>query len=97
MTDLGLTEYKIKIEILAELWMNSREDEEFEKFFSYNDLGLPLAYALREGIVPSTGKASNFINETFASLLSTLEIEDEGFDDLDEVLDFAEGSKNILE
>jgi hypothetical protein len=31
-----------KISILAELWMNYRDDEELQDFIEYNDLGLPL-------------------------------------------------------
>lgn len=83
--------------ILADLWQNNREDEELMDFFEHNDLGLPLAYAVAEGIVRSTDKAQTFIEETFAGLLKTLDIEDDGFDSLDELLEFSEASKNLLD
>ena len=41
--------------------MEYRDDVEFKDFIEYNDLGLPLAYAIAEGIVEKTDIASNFI------------------------------------
>jgi len=71
--------------ILAELWMTYRNDSNFEEFISYNDLGLPLAYALSTSVVKRTEMSNKFIEETFALLLGALEIEDTGFDVLDEL------------
>ncbi len=71
--------------ILAELWMTYRNDENFQEFISYNDLGLPLAYALATSIVKRTEMSTKFIDETFALLLGSLEVEDTGFDVLDEI------------
>ncbi len=75
-----------KVAILAELWMEYRYDEDFLDFFEYNDLGLPLAYALNEKIVEMTDAAKAFIEETFFLLLESLEVEDDGFEVLDELL-----------
>lgn len=77
--------------ILADLWLNYRYDEEFADFIQYNDLGLPLAYAIDSGIVKMTDQAQGFIEETFSLLLAGLDIEDTGFETLDDVLS-AEGS-----
>jgi hypothetical protein len=49
-------------------------------------MGLPLAYALSEGIVKGTEFSDKFIDETFDLLLAGLSIEDTGFDSLDDVL-----------
>jgi hypothetical protein len=57
---------------------------------SYNDLGLPLAYAVSSSIIPSNVLVDNFINETFDMLLSILGIEDEGFESLTDIF-FAAG------
>jgi hypothetical protein len=65
--------------------MNYRDDENFEDFISYNDLGLPLAYLVATGIVKTTDMANKFINETFELLLASLEVNDEGFEDLDDI------------
>lgn len=72
--------------ILADLWLNYRYDEEFADFIQYNDLGLPLAYAIDSGIVKMTDQAQSFIEETFSLLLAGLDIEDTGFETLDDVL-----------
>lgn len=76
-----------KCRILAELWMDYRDEEEFQDFIQYNDLGLPLAYAMAEGIVERSDLASNFINEAYDILLSALGVEDTGFDTLNDLLD----------
>ena len=76
-----------KAEILADLWMNYRKDEEFEDFFEYNDLGLPLAYAMSVGIIKNNDTVSSMVEETFLLLLAGLEIEeDEGYETLDDLL-----------
>lgn len=74
-----------KADILSELWLGYKSDPNFEDFFSYNDLGLPLAYAVANGIVKPTEMSNRFIDETFALLLASLEVEDEGFSDLDDI------------
>jgi hypothetical protein len=80
------TKFKAKCDILADLWLNYRYDEEFVDFIEYNDLGLPLAYALSEGIVEKTPLAKTFVEETFDLLLAGLGIEDEGYTLFDEML-----------
>jgi hypothetical protein len=76
-----------KTSILAELWMEYKNDEEFDDFMQYNDLGLPLAYAISNGIVDGTEQSEKFINETFELLLTILGIEDQGFETLNDLLD----------
>ncbi len=43
-----------KLSILSQLWLDYRDDEEFTDFIEYNDLGLPLAYAISNDIVKIT-------------------------------------------
>lgn len=85
------TLFSEKCNILAELWMNYREDEEFQDFISYSDLGLPLAYATASEIIltESDDPAGEIINETWDLLLAGLGIEDTGFDTLEEILELA--------
>lgn len=80
------TKFKHKCDILADVWLNYRNDEEFVDFIEYNDLGLPLAYALSEGIVEKTALAKTFINESFDLLLAGLGVDDEGYIILDDML-----------
>jgi hypothetical protein len=87
MSETNTTPYSSKCDILADLWMNYRADEEFQDFLEYNDLGLPIAYAISNGIVQSSPLAEEYINESFDLLLTALEIEeDTGFDSLDSLL-----------
>ena len=72
--------------MLAELWMNYRDDTQFADFIYYNDLGLPLAYATANKIVKLTTQGESLLNETFDLLLSALDIpEDEGYESLDDL------------
>ena len=87
---MNSTNYTDKCAILAEVWLNYRSDEEFQDFIEYNDLGLPLAYAIDSDVVKSTEMAQRFIEETFDLLLASLKVDDTGFDNLDELLLVAE-------
>ena len=78
--------------MLADLWMNYRLDEEFSDFVEYNDLGLPLAYAVVQSIAKVEAQGQQMINETFELLLTALETEDAGFDSLDDLLGFESGN-----
>jgi hypothetical protein len=80
------TTFENKCNILAELWLDYREDPEFEDFVSYNDLGLPLGFMIAEDIVTPNQRARDMIEETFVLLLATLEVEDTGFDTLDDLM-----------
>ena len=82
---MSMTTQENKQNILAELWINYKQDANFEDFISYNDVGLPLAYAISSGIVKETDIANKFIDETFLLLLNSLEVQDEGFDNLDDI------------
>lgn len=83
------TSFENKCAILADIWMNYRDDEDFKDFVEYNDLGLPMAYMIDNGIVEieDGSLGANFINETFRLLLSGLDIEEDlGFETLEDVL-----------
>lgn len=80
------TPFNIKCDILSELWIEYRGEEDFKDFVQYNDLGLPLAFMVSEKLVTSTDRANMMIEETFELLLATLEVEDQGFESLDDLL-----------
>lgn len=82
--------------ILADLWITYRNDDNFQDFISYNDLGLPLAYAIDSEIVKMTPQAEQFINETWDILMSAMDFEDIGFDSLDEILDSSTPDMGLL-
>ena len=84
------TDFSNKVSILAELWMNYRDDDHLDDFMDYNDLGLPMAYLLMNEIVLPTEQSEIYIDETFDLLLGALSMEDEGFESLDELLGSAD-------
>ena len=78
--------FENKITILAELWMNYRDDEDLQDFVEYNDLGLPLAYFLMNEIVLPTSQSELYINETYDLFIASLQVADKEWESLDEVL-----------
>lgn len=87
-SEQSTTEFTNKTNILADVWLNYRDEEGFEDFIQYNDLGLPLAYLVSTGVVEAKSEhAKSFINETFDLLLAGVDVEDTGFETLDEILD----------
>jgi hypothetical protein len=78
--------FENKITILAELWMNYRDDEDLQDFLDYNDLGLPLAYLLMNEIVLPTSQSEIYINETYDLLIASLTVEDREWKSLDGLL-----------
>lgn len=82
----GGNTFENKITILAELWMNYRDDEDLQDFVEYNDLGLPLAYFLVNEIVLPTSQSELYINETYDLFVASLQVEDREWESLDELL-----------
>ena len=48
------TPFSNKVAILADLWINYRDDEQFQDFIEYNDLGLPLGYLINTELATPT-------------------------------------------
>ena len=90
MTENTSTPFSNRCEILGDIWIGDKGDPEFEDFIQYNDLGLPLAYALATDIVVATPKAEMFVNETFDLLLASFNLSDDGYDSLDDLLGFGD-------
>jgi hypothetical protein len=79
-------DFSNKVSILAELWMNYRDDDQLKDFVEYNDLGLPLAYFIMNELVLPTKQAELYIEETYGLLIASLEAEDIEYESLDELL-----------
>jgi hypothetical protein len=93
MSDSDTTPYSKQCEILGDLWLEYRDDEQFQDFFEYSDVGMPLAFAISEGLVKSTDKAERFVRESFTIFLSGLGLEDKGYEDLTEILEEADSKE----
>jgi hypothetical protein len=86
------TTFENKCGILSDLWLEYREDTEFEDYIKYNDLSLPLAYAVDKQIIEVTDRVKTFVDEGFAMLLDLLSVEDDGFENLDDLFALAAGN-----
>ena len=69
------TNFENKAGILADLWINFRDDEVLKDFIDYNDIGLPLAYFAHTQLATPSEEALVFIDETFNLLCSSLGID----------------------
>jgi hypothetical protein len=89
-----------KTGILAQLWIDFREDDNFKAFMEYNDIGVPMAYYLAEGLVNGlTPLGEQYVEETIDMMFKLLDITEAEVDDLHEinltsVLEFAYDKKN---
>ena len=80
------TDFSKQCEILSELWMNFRDEDEMEDFMTYNDLGLPLAHFCHVDLVKPSDQAKTFVGETFGLLCASLGIDDEqDYESLDDM------------
>ena len=78
------TSFENKVAILADLWIAYRNDPGLQDFIAYNDLGLPLAYALNRNIVEIKANGKNIIEESFSMLLDVFDIDDLAWENLDD-------------
>jgi DNA transposition AAA+ family ATPase len=55
--------------------MNNGEEDfpDYDDFVEHNDLGLPLAHLISQGIVESTPMAKEIIEETYSNLLEFMD------------------------
>ena len=85
-------EFADRCGILGQFWIDFRQDDDLKTFIEYNDIGLPLAYFIAEGLVSGTPMSEQYINETFDIFLKALDVTEEdieGADNLTAVLDIA--------
>ena len=97
-------DYADKTGVLAQCWIDFRNDENFEGFMEYNDLGLPMAYMVAQGLIQDlTPLGEEYITETFDMLLDVLGITENEIDsalpnkDLGAILVFAYNKKKFKE
>ena len=90
-----MTDFTKVCEILGLLYANYKEDEEFQDFIDFNDLGLPLAYFASERLCEVSDDGARYIMETWLLFLKGLGLEDTGgWDNLDDVFEAAEDKQD---
>lgn len=70
-----MTELEVECQILSELWMNYRDVEAFQEFVEYNDIGLPLAHYVADGLIRKSALeavAITYISDTYNLLFEML-------------------------
>ena len=80
-----MTDFDSKCKILGHFWSNYRDESDFADFMEFNDLGMPLAYHVSENLSEVADDGVRYINETFDLFIASLEIEDTGFTNLEDV------------
>jgi hypothetical protein len=80
---------RAKAEIIFEFINDYRSDEVFEDFFSYNDLGVPMAVMIVNDLVILNEGGIQVLDETWESLCSNLNDADVEYDyeSLDELIE----------
>lgn len=93
-TETMATTFNSKCRILGELWSEFKDEEDWVEFCDKNDMGLPLAFVLDMQLVDNPSPlARSFIEQSFSLLLAQLQLEDTGWESLDDMFDKAEEKK----
>ena len=87
-----------KTGILGQLWIDFRDEDNFSAFMDYNDIGVPMAYYIAEGLVNPTPLGEQYVEESIDMMFKLLEITEAEVDGLEEinlttVLEFAYAKK----
>jgi hypothetical protein len=71
-----------KANILADYWIDYRNDPEWQDFIAYNDLGLPLAQGISDGFIHElTAAGEALVEESFSLLCKKLGVDEPSNDD----------------
>ena len=80
-----------KLQILSDLYLNYREDDEFKEFAEYNDLGLPLAHLVTSGLAELKTEGFVYVSETYDLLVDAMGLPaDEEYESLEEMIELLE-------
>lgn len=82
-----MTPFDTQCEILSDLWLNYRDEEDVIPLFEYFDMGFPMAFAHNQGLVKLEPVAITMISECWTGVLEAFgNEEDTGFTDLSELV-----------
>ena len=81
-----MTDFSSVCNILGQLYADYSDDPGFREFIEFNDIGLPLAYLAQENLCDVSNDGEKYVVETWQLFLASLNLQDEGFESLDEVL-----------
>lgn len=76
-----------KAQLIIQFTEQYLNDEEFEDFFIYNDLGVPMAICYANGMVELKEDGQKLLNETYLELCSLFNAdENANYEDLDDLI-----------
>lgn len=77
-----------KADIIVQFTQDQFVNEEYDEFFNYNDLGVPIAIALSNGLVNLTEDGEALINETWKDLCELFDADpEEEYESIDDLMD----------
>lgn len=85
-----MTDFSNKCKILSEFYIVYKDDDNLKDFIDFNDIGLPMAFLSHEGLVKINTEGERYIEETWNVLLASLNVEDTGFEDIDQLMTAAD-------
>ena len=66
-----------KIAVLADLYLNYRDEEQFKEFADYNDIGLPIAHLVHTGLCTMNKSGEIYVEETYDLLVTAMGVDPE--------------------
>ena len=91
---MAQTDFSNIVDILGQLYIQYKQDSGFADFIDFNDIGLPLAYLSSEGLCEPSDDGKRYILETWELFLTSLNLEDTGFINLDQMLEIVANKKD---
>ena len=82
-----MTDFETICKILSEMHIAYTEEDDYVEFVEFNDLGVPLAYFINEGLATASKEGKEKVLETWELLMKVGNKKDTGFTELAEVLD----------
>lgn len=78
---------RTKAEILVQFTQDNFNDEVYEDFFDYNDLGIPLSIAIMQDMVILTDKGEELLDETWNELCEVFGADPNGeYENVDDLI-----------
>jgi hypothetical protein len=86
-----INEMDRKIGVLADLYLNYRDEDQFKEFADYNDIGLPIAHLVHTGLCNMNKEAEVYVEETYDLLISAMGVDPElDYQTIDDMLESME-------
>ena len=80
-----------KIAVLADLYLNYRDENQFKDFAEYNDIGLPIAHLVHTGLCTMNKEGELYIEETYDLLIAAMDVDpNELYETIDDMIQYME-------